>query len=543
MKSLSTLTLPLFLFACVTVPEDPAQSDGQASSQDLQDVTNSQAQAGELEDPNQVEANFLRDMGVEPPPAPEPEVTEEPEPEPQNPEQVADAIEEVQAAVAKPKVNEGVTYPATPDQLSLWKDPEFKRRFAESYLADSETTPPMKDEERLVLIEVRDLLGEDETEEAIELLLKEAGDDTTAIFDYFLANIYVQEGRLEEAMGAYRVAVNRYPKYRLAWNNLGRLYVQDGRFVEAAEAFTKVIELGGGSGEMYGLLGYSWAKQNSQLAAETAYRMAVLMEPTRADWKIGLARCLFEQRQFPACIAMCETLIEESPDRHELWLMQGEAYSRSGQGVEAAKNFEMVDRMGHASAGSLIAIADIYAREGLYDLASQNFVRALAMDPKTAEARALRGAKYLVGMGAYEWADGVVTEMEKHGDEHFSIKTRKDMLGLRAALAVELGDPDAEIEILEKSLELDPTDGRTLIQIGRYKERNDDLESAIFYFERAAQLDGYEGEAAIAHGQSLVRAKRYKEGLKKLKEGQKLKPSDRLSRYIETVERLAKRNS
>ncbi len=542
MKSLSSLSLLVCFAACVSAPEsnpvmsaetaeaqtDPAQA---TLAQEGQDPASTDPSG---QDPDALEANFLREMGVEPP-APEPEV--------QNPEQVAEVIEEVQAAVAEPEVHTGAAYPAEPAQLSLWSDPEARRRFEESYLAESETTPDLTDEERAVLIEVRDLLGEDKSDKAIQLLRKESGDESTAIFDYFQANIHVQNGRPEEAMEAYRVAVNRFPRYRQAWNNLGRLYVQNGQFEEAAGAFTRVIEQGGGTGEMFGLLGYSRSKLSDHLAAETAYRMAILMDPANNDWKIGLARSLFEQRQYAACISMCESLIEASPERHELWLMQGEAYSRSGQGVEAAKNFEMVDRLGHANAGSLNSVADIYAREGLFDLAARSFMRALAHDPKVSEARALRGAQYLMGQGAYEWAEEVVGAMESYEEQHFSKKTRKDMLRLRAALAVELGDPNAEIAVLEKSLDLDPTDGRTLIQIGEYKHRQGDLESAIFYFERASKLEGFEGEAFIAHGQALVREGRYADAVPILKQGQKLKPSDRLSTYLETVQRLAKRGS
>lgn len=542
MKSLSSLSFALCFAACVTAPDSnpPQPNDEVALAQEGESAPGSDPQANDpqataTEDPDALEANFLREMGVEPEPEPEPVV--------QNAEEVAEVIEEVQAAVAQPVVNEGVAYPAEPPQLSVWNDPAAQRRFEESYFAESETTPEISDEERAVLIEVRDLLGEDKSDKAIALLKKESNDESTAIFDYFQANIHVQNGRPEEAIEAYRIAVNRFPRYRQAWNNLGRLYVQNGRFAEAGEAFTKVIEQGGGSGEMFGLLGYSRSKLSDPLAAETAYRMAVLMDPGNTDWKIGLARSLFEQRQYAACIAMCDTLIEATPERHELWLMQGEAYSRSGQGVEAAKNFEMVDRLGHANAGSLNSIADIYAREGLYDLAARSFMRALAHDPKVSEARALRGAQYLMGQGAYEWAEEIVGAMESYEEEHFSKKTRKDMLRLRAALAVELGDPNAEIAVLEKSLELDPTDGRTLIQIGEYKHRQNDLESAIFYFERASKLEGFEGEALIAHGQALVREGRYQEAVPLLKQGQKLKPSDRLATYLETVQRMAKRGS
>ncbi|HPF12624.1 MAG TPA: tetratricopeptide repeat protein [Planctomycetota bacterium] len=463
-----------------------------------------------------------------------------PEPEP-NAETVEAVRTQVEGATASLDLDSVRAYPAQVDQLQMWNDPRHRERFLQSYLAESDVTPFLSDPEREVLLKARDYVAQDKVPKALALLNKEKNDTSTAVYDYFLAQLHYQLGELDQAMVDYQVAVGKYPKYRQAWRYLGMLQVQNGRFEEARESFTHVIELGGADNEMYGALGYCYANLEQPLAAETAYRMATLLEPANRDWKIGLARALFDQGQYAPAVTMFENLIAENPGTPELWLMQGEALKRAGKTAEAAKNFEMVDRLGKATPASLNSLADIYAQDGLYDLAADRYLRALQADCTGSEARALRGAEYLVRQGALEDARTLLEGMQRIGGSQLATATQKGMLSMRATLALQAGDAEEEANLLEASLRLDPMDGRALIQLGQYKERHEDLETALLYYSRASKVEGFEAEAVVAQGQALARAGRYQEALPLLKDGFKRKPSSRLESYIQSVERMARR--
>ena len=74
--------------------------------------------------------------------------------------------------------------------------------------------------------------------------------------------------------------------------------MRTGDMPAAIRALTKMIELGGGDGLTYGLLGQAYASQNDFLSAESAYRQALLLSPDSLDWKLGLTRCLFKQQRY-----------------------------------------------------------------------------------------------------------------------------------------------------------------------------------------------------------------------------------------------------
>ena len=133
-----------------------------------------------------------------------------------------------------------------------------------------------------------------------------------------------------------------------------------------------MLELGGGDAVTWGLLGYAWASQEKHLPAESAYRMAVVLDPSTLDWKMGLARSLFRQERFADAAALCGQLIDEDPARSELWLLQANAFLGLQRPLDAAENFELVDGLGGATAESLNMLGDIYVNEELFDLLRSN---------------------------------------------------------------------------------------------------------------------------------------------------------------------------
>jgi Flp pilus assembly protein TadD len=117
---------------------------------------------------------------------------------------------------------------------------------------------------------------------------------------------------------------------------------------------------------------------------------------------------------------------------------------------------------------------------------------------------------------------------------------QKDLLKLRARLAVAEGAGEEEARVLEEIVALDPLDGEALILLGQYHNRNNESEKAVFYFERAAAIEKYEADAKVRHAQLLVRNGKYTEALPLLRRAQQIKPRDDVQRYLDQVEQVAK---
>jgi tetratricopeptide (TPR) repeat protein len=421
----------------------------------------------------------------------------------------------------------------------LWSDATFRRRLIESYASETDIEPKVTQIERESMQKVLELISTEKFDLAVVEIEKLRGAGASAVIDFTLANIYFQREELDKAIPVYESAVEKFPRFRRAWRNLALIHVRQGDHRRASTALTRVIELGGGDALTYGLLGFASSNLENHLAAESAYRMANLLDPATQDWKMGLARCFFKQRRFDDAAALCGTMLAEQPDRADLWLLQANAYIGLGQRMRAAENYEIVERMGAGTADSQNMLGDIYVNEELFELAVAAYTRALERNPAQSSDRAVRAARVLMARGAVADARRLVEDVQRLRAERLSESERKDLLKLRARLAVAEGASGDEVRILEEIVALDPLDGEALILLGQHAQRSNDPDRAIFLFERAAAIESFEADAKVRHAQLLVGLGRYSEALPLLRRAQTVKPRENIQEYMEQVERVA----
>lgn len=430
------------------------------------------------------------------------------------------------------------TEPATAG-ASYWKGPEFEKRMMESYLSETAIEPKTTPTEREVLAEVFPLITDEKLDEAQKLLESNSDSTSSAVFDFTLANIHFQKDELDLAMAGYEAAVHKHPKFLRAWEMLGQLYFRENQLEKAVGAFTMVLDLGQGDALSYGLLGLAHSRREDYVAAESAFRLATMLAPDKMDWKIGLADSLLRQRRYAAGAAFLASLIDEQPDRAELWMEHGKAYIGLEKPLQAAESFEMVDSLGQSTHVSLNYLGGIYANEGLFDLAVDSYLRALKKKPEAGPADALRGAKYLSANSATRETGQLLAGIESILGERLAAADRKELLRLRARVALAEGAGADEAQTLEEIVDLDPLDGDALIKLGQYYFRGGDSEKAIFYYERAANIEGFEADAKLRHGEVLVKEGKYAQALPMLRRSQELKPRASLESFLEQVERFA----
>ncbi|MCA9436298.1 MAG: tetratricopeptide repeat protein [Candidatus Omnitrophica bacterium] len=409
-------------------------------------------------------------------------------------------------------------------------------------MAETEVEPRIENNERSTMQKVLEMIANDEMSKATETIEKEIArdEDASPVFDFTLANLYFQMEKFEKALSSYQIAVEKFPKFRRAWKNMSLIYVRQGRLEEALPGLTRVIELGGSDAITYGLLGYAYSSVENHISAESAYRMAILLEPKTLDWKMGLARSLFKQERYAEAASLCGQLIENHPDRSDLWLLQANAYIGLNQPVKAAEIYELVNHLGQATVASLNMLGDIYINEELYDMAVESYIGALEKDPEKSTDRTIRSAKVLSARGAYEETRKLVDTVEGLRKDQLSEDQRKDLLKLKARLAVADGSDEEEVNVLQQIVELDPLDGEALILLGQHSSRTGDMEKAEFYYERAANIEKFEADAKVRHAQLLVKSGKYDEALPLLRRAQQVKPRDNVQEYLEQVERVSK---
>lgn len=426
------------------------------------------------------------------------------------------------------------------DVAAIWNDKTFQKQFVGSYGINSEIEPRVTPEEVKLLEKVRPLMADD-LPKAEALLKKQMKPDCSAILDFTLGGIQFQQDRMAEALANYQTAVNKFPSFRRAWRNIGLINARDGKFDDAINAFTKMIQLGGGDSYSYGLLGYAYSNKQDYQAAEAAYRNALLLQPDNTEWRLGLTRCVFKQGKFEDCAALLDVLIERFPDKNDFWLLQAHTYLGMKQPLKAAENLEAMDLLGMSTVDSLHTLGDIYLTENLLDLATRAYVRAMDVDANQPVSRPLRAAEVLAARGALPQAELLTTHFRQVFESRLDDAERRKLLKLEARLAVADGKGGPETaQVLEEILKLDPLDGEALMLLAQHYSKQNELDKAMFYYERAASLEHYEVNAKIAHARILVGMSRYADAVPLLRRAQELKPSDGVARYLEQVERLAK---
>jgi len=445
------------------------------------------------------------------------------------------------AAAATTQDGAGTPAPAlTPTELSVFNDADFERQFVASYAAETDIEPKLTEPERKVMLEVLKFIQAEKTAEAMALLEKSRTEASSATVDFTIANLHFQAEQFGKAADEYEKAVAKFPKFRRAWKNLALIRVREGDYRKALPALTKVVELGGGDAMTYGLLGFAHAGNDSPIAAESAYRMAILLDPATRDWKLGLAKSFFKQNRFADAVALTGELIKETPDAVDLWLLQANAYIGLGQAMKAVQNYEIVDRLGKSTVESLNMMGDIYINEGLYGLATTCYSRAMEKTPRSPAERPVRAAKVLVARGANAEAEALITQVEKVYGADIAEGERKDLLKMKARMAVAKGAGDEEARILGEIVTIDPLDGEALILLGQFHGRKGEAEKAVFMYERAAKIEKFEADAKVRHAQLLVGQGKYADALPLLRSAQQVRPRENIQQYMEQVERASR---
>ena len=428
---------------------------------------------------------------------------------------------------------------ASEEPADRFSDPEFKKSFLGDYGILADVEPRMSAEERALLEKVYPLMSSDPDEAARQIVATQKP-ESSALLDFMLGGIAYQGDRVEEAATRYEAAVAKLPSFRRAWKMLGVSQFRLQKPEAAIQSFTRMIQLGGGDALSYGLLGDAYALRQDHLAAEGAYRNALLLDPENPVYRIGLVRSVLKLEKYEEAIGLLRVLIEKSPERSEFWLLQANGYLHLKQPLEAAQNFEVVYRMGKATAENMNVLGDIYVNEGLPNLAASAYERAVELDPAVSLDRPLRNIEALLARGATTEARTLTAKVREAAGDGLDDERKRRLLKVDARISLAQGKGDQAAPVLEEVVALDPLDGDALILLGQHYQKTGDLDRALVHFERAANIETFEAPAKARQGQILAAQGKYDAALPLLKRALELKPSDSLRLYLEQVERLAR---
>ncbi|MBX3747655.1 MAG: tetratricopeptide repeat protein [Verrucomicrobiae bacterium] len=428
--------------------------------------------------------------------------------------------------------------PGRPLFENSWSNPQFVSRFLGTYGFDSGLNPGISAEEKALFEKLVPVI-QSQPANAITQLRAAIKPTSSGALDFTLGNLLFQTGNLDEAAAAYQAALQKFPTFLRAHKNIGRLYVQQGRPRDALPHLLRCIELGGGEGDIYGLVGYCYLQDNAVSSALDAYRTALLFAPKSRDWRLGKVQCLINLGQHGEAVGLLDELISENPAEASLWLLQANAFVANGRPADAAVNLEVVRQMGQATPISLALLGDIYINANQPDLAVEAYSDLLKGQTTDME-RALRAARILASRSAWAEAEVYLKRLQERLTDRLPPNDQFEVLGLLAKVALARGQNDEAASLLQQVLARDPLNGRALLLLADYYWKKNDRERAELHFVRAANVEDVRVEALIQHARLCVAHRDFAAASRLLNRAQGLQPQPHVGDFLAKVEAAAR---
>lgn len=418
-------------------------------------------------------------------------------------------------------------------QRSLKLDP--KRIINESTGFLREREPEMTAEEYALYEKVVTMLTSNPAF-ALRLLegMMNESEEPSPAFRFILGNAYYAAGDNAKTEESYRAAVERYPSFLRAWNNLGVLYYSTDRFDEAVKAFSESVSLGDRDPTTYGLLGYSLEKENNLIAAEVAYMQALAGDPANADWQEGLLRICVQGRQLVRAEAIARSLIKNRPGEARFWLVLANVLLTGERRLEAMAMLELCAGVGVAGPDEMILLGDLYAERGLYPEALAIYTKLIKPDPATGEQKLLRLAQTHAAAGRPADATVALTALPATLTPAGRI-TRLLVQAQIARAAERWADAQRDLDAI---LAEQPMHGPALLALGGVHVAAGDDARAAFVFETALQVPDAAYRASLELANLELRARNYARSVAHLQRALGLEHSEEVADYLARVRTL-----
>lgn len=349
------------------------------------------------------------------------------------------------------------------------------------------------------------------------------GRPVSATFDQMLGSIYADAGQYEKAEEAYLRAISKFPDFRRAWNSLGSLLMEADRYAEAIPALSRSVELGAADAHTYGLLGYALLQEEQYLAAETAYNMALLREPSNLRWLEGKVRIVAESGRHEQAVAAIDELLRRDPNRAAYWRLQSNAYLALEDFPHAARDLEIARLVGDVNADTLYLLGGLYMKQGLPNLAFNAYLEAMELQPAVTPGVVIGASRALIAKERFDLASKLVDaggkELEKWPD--VALLERELILGQLAEQEEQLEEARAAYE---RALAIDPISDEGLYRLGKLLVRLEQPAEAEQVFGRIAGNPDFEFAAQLQVARLRIEANRLESALKPLRRAVLLRP-------------------
>ncbi len=199
------------------------------------------------------------------------------------------------------------------------------------------------------------------------------------------------EGKIDEAIEAFRRAISIDPQYAAAHHNLGVLLRRQGLINEAIESYTRAIAIQPDFAEVHNNLGASLKDLGRLDEAVASYLKALAIKPDYAEAHNNLGNALRELGKLDEAVANFHKALAIKPDIAEAHNNLGNVLQELGKLDEAVASFHKALDIKPDYVEAHSNLGSAFKQLGKLDEAVASFHKALAIEPDYAEAHSNLG--------------------------------------------------------------------------------------------------------------------------------------------------------
>lgn len=432
---------------------------------------------------------------------------------------------------------------ATPPPLQEYRtdDPEFVARFLHHYLPNPAIEPTISRNEQELLRGILPLL-DSSPQRALETVNRARTADSSAALDYIAGNLYLQAGNITSARTAYQQAISKFPSFLRAHRNLGLLEIQNGAPEKGLPHLIKALELGGASGETYGLIGYAHLSLDNPASAAAAYSQAILFQPNSRDWKTGLAQALLKCNRNEEAAALLDELIKAYPDDPLLWQFHANLMLSKGNSDSALTSLEISRRIAPLPVDAQILLGELYYKSNVTEEAVKAWLGALRQAPATTAPRLPALLSMLAANLQWDEFDRLLTQTPAEALAQLTPEQQDDITYLSAVRDWRNGYEAGAAQKLQAVIDRNPLHGQALLVLAQIVRSQGDPDQAMLLLERAARRPDARLNALLLQARILVERSDFKAAIPILEQAIAINPRPDIIHYADAV-RQAHRNT
>ena len=208
-----------------------------------------------------------------------------------------------------------------------------------------------------------------------------AWNDDNSVAHNNLGAALLADGRVDEAIGHFRRAMQINPQNAFAYNNLGAALIRTGRPDEAVGPFTTAFGIDPDYGDAHNGLGNALLDMNRVGEAAAQYQKALELNPEHADAHNGLGNAFLRAGRIDDAIAQYDATLRLDPRHVDAYNGIGNALLRTGRVDDAIARYTRALAIDPGYVLSHNGIATALMQAGRVDEAVRHYEEALRLDP------------------------------------------------------------------------------------------------------------------------------------------------------------------